>query len=95
MKNKNFPTQQDPFARNAQDKSKIFHEILLSMKRLQTKPEIKNLNIKYHDLYYTVFKFRDQNKDIDNQYENDDNDCIILMILFLIISLGLNLVRQF
>ena len=46
------------------------------MKVLQTKPQIKNKNINYYDLYYTVIKVRNQNKDIDNQYENDDNDYI-------------------
>ena len=74
MKHKNFQTQEDPFSKNAQGKSKIYHEVLLLMKFLQTKPEVKNLNNNYYDLYYTVIKVRDQNKDIDNQYENDDND---------------------
>ena len=46
------------------------------MKFLQTKPQIKNMNINYYDLYFTVIKTRDGNKDIDNQYENDDNDYI-------------------
>ena len=48
------------------------------MKFLQTKPQFRNMNIKYYDLYYTVIKTRDENKDIDNQYENDDNDYIII-----------------
>ena len=73
---KNFQTQQDPFAKNAQGISKIYHEVLLLMKFLQTKPQVKNMNINYYDLYYTVIKTRDENKDIDNQYEGDDNDCI-------------------
>ena len=76
MKNKNFQTQQDPFARNAQGISKIYHEVLLLMKFLQTKPQVKNMNINYYDLYYTVIKNRDENKDIDNQFENDYNDFI-------------------
>ena len=76
MKNKNFQTQQDPFAKNAQGISKIYHEVILLMKFLQTKPQIKNMNINYYDLYYTVIKVRDENKDIKNQYENDDNDFI-------------------
>ena len=76
MKNKNFQTQEDPFAKNAQGISKIYHEVLLLMKFLQTKPQVKNMNINYYDLYYTVIKTRDENKDIDNQYENDDNDFI-------------------
>ena len=73
MKNKNFKTQQDPFAKNAQGISKIYHEVLKLMNFLQTKPQIKNMNINYNDLYYTVLKTRDENKDIDNQYENDEN----------------------
>ena len=74
MKNKIFQTQQDPFAKNAQGISKIYHELLLLMKFLQTKPRVKNMNISYYDLYYTVIKARDENKHIDNQYENDEND---------------------
>ena len=34
------------------------------------------MNSNYYDLYYTVIKVRDENKDIDNQYEKDDNDYI-------------------
>ena len=34
------------------------------------------MNINYYDLYKTVIKTRDGNKDIDNQYENDYNDYI-------------------
>ena len=75
MKNRNFQTQdQDPFSKNAQGISKIYHEVLLLMKILQTKPQVKNMNINYFDLYYTVIKIRDENKDIDNQHENDENE---------------------
>ena len=77
MKNKNFQTQdQDRFSKNAQGISKIYHEVLVLMKFLQTKPQVKNMNINYYDLYYTVIRIRDENKDIDNQYENDYNDYI-------------------
>ena len=77
MKNENFQTHhEDPFAKNAQGISQIYHEVLLLMKVLQTKPEVKNMNIIYYDLYYTVIKVRDGNKGIDNQYENDENDYI-------------------
>ena len=74
MKNKNFQTEEDAFAKNAQGISKIYHEVLLLMKFLQTKPQVKNMNINYFDSYYTVIKTRDENKDMDYQYENDDND---------------------
>ena len=76
MKNKNFQTQQDPFSRNAQGISKNYHEVLLLMKYLQTKPQVKKMNINYYDLYYTVIKVREENKDIDNQDQNDDKDYI-------------------
>ena len=46
------------------------------MKFLQTKPQVKNMNIKYYDLYYNVIKVRDENKDIDNKIEDDYNDYI-------------------
>ena len=47
------------------------------MKSPQTKPQAKSMNNNYYDLYYTVIKTRDENKDIDNQFENDDTDYII------------------
>ena len=73
-KSRNFQTQdQDPFAKNAQGISKIYHEILLLMKFLQTKPQVKNMNIDYYNLYYTVIKTRDENKVEDTQYENIEN----------------------
>ena len=79
MKNKNFQTNnQDPFAKNAQGISKIYQEVLLLMKFLQTKAEVKNMNINYYDLYFTVTKVRDENKDIDNQCDNDENDYILI-----------------
>ena len=76
MKNKIFQTQQDAFAKNTQGISKIYHEVLFLMKFLQTKPKVKIMNINYYDLYYTVIKTRDENKDIDIQYENDENGYI-------------------
>ena len=77
MKRKNFQTyQQDPFAKIAQGFSKIYHEIILLMIFLQTKPQIKNMNISFYELYYTVIKTRDENEDMDTQYENDYNDFI-------------------
>ena len=77
MKNKNYQTQdQNPFSKNAHGIHKIYHEVSLLMKFLQTKTQVKNMNINYYDLYYTVIKTRDENSNIDNQYENDENDYI-------------------
>ena len=75
-KHKNFQTREDLFAKNAQGFSNIYHEVFLLMKMLLTKPQDRNMNIKYYDIYYTVIKVRDENKDIDNQYEDDYNDFI-------------------
>ena len=77
MENIKFQSQQDPLSKNAQGISKFYHEVLLLRKVLQTKPQIKNINNIYYDLYYTVIKTRDENRDIDNQNENDDSDYII------------------
>ena len=38
---------EDPFAKYAQSVSKIYHEVFLFIKFLQTKPQVKNLNINY------------------------------------------------
>ena len=76
MENRNFKTQEDSSSKNAQGISKIYHEVLLLMNFLQTKPQVKNMNIKYFDLYYTVIKTRNENKDKDSHYEIDDNDYI-------------------
>ena len=55
MKNKNFQTHhEDPFSKNAQGISKIYHEVFLLMNFLETKPQTKNMNFNNYDLYYTV-----------------------------------------
>ena len=76
MKNKNFQTQEDLFSKDAQGISKIYHEVLLLRKFLQTKPQVKIMKTKYDDLHYTVIKPRDKNRDIDIQYEIDENGYI-------------------
>ena len=48
-----------PFAKNGRGISETDHEVLLIMKFLQTKPQAKNMNIKYYDFCYTVIKNRD------------------------------------
>ena len=76
----NIRFDEDPFAKNVQGISKIYHEVLLLMKFLQTKPQVKIKNNNYYDLYYTVIKNRDENEIVDNQYENEFiclNDVII------------------
>ena len=60
--NMNIKMDEKNFAKNAQGISKIYHEVLLLLKFSQTKPQIKNMNINYYDLYYTVIKKRDEKK---------------------------------
>ena len=67
MKHKNFQTQQDRFAKNAQSISKIYQEVVLLMKNPRTKPQVKNVNINFYDLYYTVIKNRKE-KDIEEEH---------------------------
>ena len=50
--------EEDPSSKDARGISKIYHEILLLMKFLQRKPQIKNMKINYYDLHYTVIKNR-------------------------------------
>ena len=73
----NIKFEQDLFAQKARGISKIYYEVLLLMKFLQTKPEVKNMNMIYYDLYYTLIKTRDDNEVVKDQYEND-NDKISL-----------------
>ena len=69
MKIRTFQThQQDIFAKNAQEISEIYHDVLLLRKFLQTKPQVKNVNIKYYDLHCTI-KTRDEKENVDDQYD--------------------------
>ena len=80
MNYKNFQTQEVPFSKNARGISKIYHEVMLLMKYLQNKPQVKNMNTNYYDFYYTVIKNGDEKENVDNRYQNDYinlNDFII------------------
>ena len=44
------------------------------MQFLQTKPQVKNMNIDSYSLYYTVIKTRDDNEVVLVKYENYEND---------------------
>ena len=68
--NMNIKMYEDIFARNAPGMNKIYHEVLLSMKFPQTKPQVRNMNIIFYDLYYTVIKNRDKKEIVNDQYEN-------------------------
>ena len=67
----NIRFDEDRFSKSAQGISKIHHEVLLLMKFLQTKPQVKDRDINYYDVYSTVIKDRDENEGVDDKYEND------------------------
>ena len=72
--NMNIRMDEDPFARNAQNISKIYYEIFLLMKFLQTKPQGKNVNFNYYDLYYTVIKNKVEKEIVNDEYEDTENE---------------------
>ena len=76
MNIRNFKFEEDPFSKNATGISEIYHEVLLLMKFLQTKPKVKNMNIISYDLYYIVIKNRDENEVVNDKYENNEIDYI-------------------
>ena len=45
-----FPFEEDTFSKNVQSIGKKYLGVLLSMRFLQTKPLVKNMNINYYDL---------------------------------------------
>ena len=71
---------EDHFAKIAQGISEIYHEVLKLIKFLQTRPQVKKMNISYCDFHYTGIKNRDEKDIEDNQSEIDFislNDVII------------------
>ena len=73
---KSFQFEEYPFSRNVQGIGKIYHEILLIMNFLQTKPKFKSMNINYYNLYYTVIKNRNENGAVNDKHENNEQDYI-------------------
>ena len=71
MNIRNFQFEQDSTAKNAQGISKVYHEVLLLMNFLRTKPQVKNMSLNYYDLYYTVIKNRDVKEAVNDEYQND------------------------
>ena len=69
-----FQFEEDTCSKNAPGISKIYYEVLLLMKFLQTKPQILKMNNNSFDLYYTVLKNRDENEVVNDKYKNIEND---------------------
>ena len=74
--NTNIRMDEDPFSKNYQGISKIYHEVLMLMKLLQTKPQVKNMKINYYDSYCTVIKSRDEKEIVNADYKTVENGYI-------------------
>ena len=72
----NFQFQEDPLSKGARGISKTYQEVLLLKNFLQTKPQVKKMNVNSYDLYYTVIKNREDNKIVNNKYEDKEFDYI-------------------
>ena len=51
-----FQFEEDPFSKNVRGIGKKIQDVLLLMKFLQTKPQVKSMNNVYYDLYCTCKK---------------------------------------
>ena len=74
MNIRSFIFEDDPFSKIDQGISKIYHEVLLFVKFLQTKPQVKNLIFNYSDLYFTVIKSRGDNEVVVDKSGDNEND---------------------
>ena len=73
-----FQFGEDLFSENAERICKVYHEVLIFKKILQTKPQVKNIYIKFYDLYYNAIKNRDDNEIKNDEHEKEKNDYIVL-----------------
>ena len=69
--NNTFQFEEDLFSKMVHGIGEVHHEVLLSMKILQTKPQVNNMNNKNYDLYHTVIKTRNEIETKNDEYEND------------------------
>ena len=69
-----FQFEEDLYSKKAEGIKNFFHEVLLLMKFLQTKPQNNNTNINYYDFYYSVIKNRDDKEIVNDEYENNEID---------------------
>ena len=74
--NGNFQFEDDPCSKNAPDFSKTYHE---ETEFLQTKPQVKILNINYYDLFYTVVNEIDDKEKTNIKNENIENDFFLFL----------------
>ena len=64
-----FQFEEDSFSKNVQGIGQTYQEVLLLMKILQTKPQVKSMKINYYDLYCPVIKNRDDKECVVDENE--------------------------
>ena len=62
-----FQFEEYTFSKNSGSNSKKYHEVLLLMNFLQTKPQVKCRNGNFYDLYYTVNEKRNEKEIVKDQ----------------------------
>ena len=83
------------FFQNAQGISKIYHEVILLMKFLQTKPQTKKMNINYYDLDYTVIRNRNEKEIVKKMKIIKMIVKILRILLYLIIMLEEKIIMKY
>ena len=66
----NFQFQEDLFSKKVQGIGRLYLEVSLLMKFLQTKPQVMNRNNIFYDLYYTVIKNINETEVVVENYKN-------------------------
>ena len=69
-----FQLEEDPFSKNFQGIGKIQHEVLLLLKFLPNKSQVKNMNKYYYYLYYTIIENGDEKEIVNNNYEDKQGE---------------------
>ena len=91
-----FQFQKDVSTEGAQGISKKDHKVIVLVNFFQTKPQVRNMNNNYYDLYYTVIKTKIIRK-LKTMNIKIMKTIILKVMIFLplIIKLELNLRKQY
>ena len=70
-KSRTFQFEEDVFSKNAEVFSKNYHEVLLLLNFLQTKPQIRCVKYNCYDFCYTGIKIRNDKEIVNDENENN------------------------
>ena len=76
-----FQFKEDPFNANGQSNDKVYHEALLLTKVLQNKPQVKEVNNIYYDLYYIFIKNRNEKEMVEDSIDFDNEELYVNIIM--------------